>query len=99
MATPRKQRKSLRKWTPVEVYWVDIYSVYGDLQTEHFDDYRECVRKSMGYVQVDAADRLVIVHTDDRSAVNDTNGGDALVIPRGVVKKVINLSAKNKPTK
>lgn len=94
MTTPRKPRKpkTFRRWTLVEVEWNDIYSKYGDYASSEFETYVECIRKSLGYVQIDAPDRLVIVHTDDRGALMESNVGDALVIPRGVVKNIVKLA-------
>lgn len=89
---PIKLRHKIKKWTPVEVIWTDIYSVYGDVADEHVEKYSKCLRRTLGYVIVDAPDRLAIAHTDDRKAGSDNHISDAMVIIRGAIEKIVVLT-------
>lgn len=83
----------LKQWTKVQVTWIDAYTTT-ETNVEAYMTYHPCIRIELGYVIVDAPDRLVIAGTDDRDSVG-SEVDRTVVLPRAYIKDVQELVFKN----
>jgi hypothetical protein len=90
------QRRPIRLWTPVVVHWEDAYATRDSMKEEDAPELPILIRKTVGFIVLDVADRIVLSPCDDRDNIHNGDAADCWIIPRSLVRRVDKLALGNK---